>query len=350
MIERQTDLVWRGQVALLCILQLMLLAGCGKPTTIQGVVSLSTESGKRVTTPRDGTWKYEVWAVEENDLKRLVQEYNQEIASKWPEYYRRYAAAEKKSAADINPNTGNFLSGTDPLPALEAEWRALKARALRERIHGSRDATPSEAPRVATGIVGLSGGNKPIKPKPGERPFLIASADSQGRFQFTLPQRDTWCFFVFGSSGAGESCYYFKRKSFVLGHSVKIDSLEDRVDEAIPLGGDFLSSFLKDRYGLADPHIDAYTHLQDLQEAALPKPATGWREVLEARRNGYAMAFWIAISLGYLSHAFSRKSLASLFGAILIFAVAVFDIIPWAWASVCCLLVMAVVFLLAREG
>jgi hypothetical protein len=270
----------------------------------------------------------EVLAIRHASLKQLVQEYNAEIIKK-ADYYERDLANR---------------SVTGSRDAIEEQWRQLKAKALADRVYGKNNA------------MGNSEGSR--------RPFPVARAYSQGRFKIKLPRGGSWCFFVTACAPDRSVYFYCKEKTFLLNRSLEIDLMDkfaSRSGEAKREGtgpttkeldqanAEFLVACLKKRYGLADPSLGSsgspgYRN----RPVSLMATEDSVRTSGDSRNVG-ATALWILVGLAYIVHARLQKSPVPLLGGVAILFLAVAGVLGWVWTSVCCLMVMAVVFAVGRR-
>jgi hypothetical protein len=303
-----------------------------------------------------------------------VLQFNEAITNKIREFEKR-----ADSIVVGNHNNQNIMQG---LGLLTQEWIEMRRKLLLDQIYGSEVTNSS---RSGHNIVGLFGGssvsrNSNEQPRATKASFLFASSDASGKFHLNLPRRGVWCFFVTAKSPV-ETCYWFKRQSISFnGKTVEIttnnceyftaDLRPNPYGDIAPTKADFIVKSLQRAYGLeCEPPLDIAAHpgYSAYLINRIPGPRGNivksvgdgehpWsylHDLFHTSKKGHlnplATVLWIAVGLGYLSYAHSRKSLASFMGALLIF-VAVFVAPSWVWVSICCGVLMAIVFVFAREG
>ena len=120
------------------------------------------------------------------------------------------------------------------------------------------------------------------------------------------------------------------------------------MNELNQASAEILVACLKKRYGLADPNLGSRGE-RDRSESSIAIEDSGRSG--GGSRNLTATVLWLLVGLGYVAYARLQKGLAPLLGGLAIFFLAVTGVLPWIWTSICCLMVVAVVFALSRwEG
>jgi hypothetical protein len=228
----------------------------GTPGSLAWRVSVIASSLHTSPVPLD---KGEVLLVEEDRLRNLVLEYNQEITEKSRGFQNRWDAAVKETIQ--NPGIPPAELG------VAEEWREAKRNLLLDKIYGQKQ---KETNAPSLGLIGLSGESSEStksgkgKSETSGTPFFFTGIDTEERFRLTLPRRGVWCFFIVAST-PNEQCYWFKRERFFLGKTVEIGA-GDRVHSYNRDDGglvnvffntkdEFIVRVLKQKYGLLDPSL-----------------------------------------------------------------------------------------------
>ena len=191
----------------------------GTPGSLAWRLSVIASNLRTAPVPLD---RGEVLLVEEDRLRTLVVEYNQDITEKSRGFQNRWDAAVKETIQ--NPGAPPAELG------VAAEWQEAKRNLLLDKIYGQK---PKETNAPSLGLIGLSGesGESTKSGKStsetSETPFFFTGIDTEDRFRLTLPRRGVWCFFIVASTSS-EQCYWFKRERFFFGKTVEIGA-GDRV-------------------------------------------------------------------------------------------------------------------------